>query len=83
MEQRNQQSLPLNLWISPKQQELCHDNARKSHVDNQIIDCGDNVEKLGSFEFPASWIGELSVVWFVQMSMHLTCLGVAESNFKL
>lgn len=59
------------------------DAARDAFKENLDIDCGPNSQQLGSYQFPASWLGDLWLPRFIEMIMHLLFLGVAGSTFKL
>lgn len=69
--------------VNGKQQDELYEAARQAFKDNAVIDYDDNCTKLGGYEMPAAWIGDLSVPYFIELLMHLLFLGCAKSNFKL
>ena len=40
-------------------------------------------EKIGTFRFPAAWLGDLSVKEYIEAVMHLLNLGIADSLLDL
>lgn len=68
--------------VPGKQQDDLYAAARKAFADGLNVDYEDNT-KIGGFDIPAAWSGELAVWHFIEMVMHLLFLGIAESNFDL
>ena len=68
--------------INTRQQELLYSAAVAAHDDNEEVDYNDPFG-VGSYKFPAAWVGDMPLEKFIEMLMHLLFLGMAESNFKL
>ena len=53
------------------------DAAAKDHAEGLSVDYSDK-EGIGSFRFPAPWLGELSAKEYIEGVMHLLYLGIAD-----
>jgi hypothetical protein len=68
--------------INGKQQDLIYAEARKAWTECVTVDY-ENSERLGGYQLPAAWDGDLPLQHFIETLMHLLFLGIAESNFLL
>ena len=68
--------------INTKQQDLIYEAAARAHAGEEEVDYN-SPTGIGSYQFPAAWVGDMPLRLFIEMLMHLLFLGVAESNFKL
>ena len=65
-----------------KETDLLYAAAIHAYKNNVDVDYKD-IYGLATYQFPAAWIGDMSIDRFIEMLMHLLFLGVGESNFKL
>jgi hypothetical protein len=68
--------------INQVQQKLILEAASHALVNQTVIDWNSGTG-VGTYLFPAAWIGDLPICGFIEMIMHLLFLGIAESNFAL
>lgn len=68
--------------VGSNHQELLLEATKQAIEDDLPIDYNDP-EGIGSFRFPASWIGDLSLHQYIELAMHQLFLGIAKSNFEL
>jgi hypothetical protein len=68
--------------INGKQQDLIYAEAQKAWTECVMVDY-ENSERLGGYQLPAAWDGDLPLQHFIETLMHLLFLGIVESNFKL
>jgi hypothetical protein len=68
--------------VNATQQKLIYDAAKDAGKGGTAIDWDSNVG-VGSYRFPASWVGDIPIFLCIEMLMHLLFLGIAASNFDL
>jgi hypothetical protein len=58
------------------------DAAAEDHAEGLSVDYSDK-EGIGTFCFPAPWLGELSAKECIEGVMYLLCLGIADSLLEI
>lgn len=68
--------------VNAIQQNMIFNAAKKADREGAVIDWNANYG-VGSYRFPAAWVGDIPIFLCIEMLMHLLFLGIASSNFDL